>query len=331
MSGIDRRTAAPPHRCTAIVSHSDCLGHNTGPGHPENARRLQAVLEAIESLEAEAGERLVRMEGRHAVEDELLLAHPPDHVELIREVAKRATEADTLLAIDPDTVVSLGSWDAALAAVGCLLTAVDAVLAGEARNAFCPVRPPGHHATAQRAMGFCLFNNVAIAARYARERGVHRALIVDWDVHHGNGTEAIFYEDPQTFYLSMHQSPHYPGTGAASDRGRGAGAGTTLNLPVPPGLPPEQYIDELRSGIEAALSGFSPDIVFVSAGFDAAYGDPLAGLTLRPEDYHYLTRFLMEVAGEHCDDRLISVLEGGYNLEMLASCAAAHVRALMAA
>lgn len=321
----DRR---PP---TAIVSHPDCSGHDTGPGHPENARRLQAVLEALERLEAEAGERLVRMEGRHALEDELLLAHPPDHVQLIKEVARRAKETDSLMAIDPDTVVSPGSWDAALAAVGCLLTAADTVLAGDARNAFCPVRPPGHHATAQRAMGFCLFNNVAIAALYARERGAARALIIDWDVHHGNGTEAIFFEDPQSFYLSMHQSPHYPGTGAASDRGRGAGAGTTLNLPVPPGLPPERYTAELRSGIEAALSDFSPDIVFVSAGFDAAYGDPLAGLTLRPEDYHSLTGYLMDAADAHCDGRLISVLEGGYNLDMLASCAAEHVRALSAA
>jgi acetoin utilization deacetylase AcuC-like enzyme len=225
-------------------------------------------------------------------------------------------------------VVSPGSWEAALAAAGSAPTAIDAVLDAEVRNAFCLVRPPGHHATVHRAMGFCLFNNIAVGARYAQSRGVKRVLIVDWDVHHGNGTEEIFDEDPDVFYLSMHQSPHYPGTGLSTHHGRGSGQGATLNLPVPPGLPAERYVSELTTGLERAVEDFAPDLVLISAGFDAAAGDPLAGLTLRPADYHTLTERVMEVAARQCDDRLVSMLEGGYDLDMLATCGLEHVRAL---
>ncbi len=179
-------------------------------------------------------------------------------------------------------------------------------------------------------MGFCLFNNVAIGVRYAQAKGLARALIVDWDVHHGNGTEAIFYDDPDVYYLSMHQWPHYPGTGAAADRGRGAGLGRTLNLPVPPGLPAERYVQELSTGLETALAEFTPDVLFGSAGFDAARGDPLAGLTLEPAAYARLTRRLTEAAARRCRGRIVSVLEGGYHPERLSECAVAHVRALAA-
>jgi acetoin utilization deacetylase AcuC-like enzyme len=315
---------------TVVVSHPDCIRHDTGPGHPESARRLDALLAAVdETIRGGAAERIVRVEARRATDEELGLVHPEPHIRLIRETARRASERRGLIHLDPDTVVSPGSWDAATAAAGAVLTAVDALLDGPADHAFCAVRPPGHHATADRAMGFCLFNNVAIGVRYAQGKGLRRALIVDWDVHHGNGTEAIFYADPDVYYLSMHQSPHYPGTGAATDRGRGAGEGTTLNLPVPPGLPAERYVAELLTGLETALADLGlPDIVFVSAGFDAARGDPLAGLTLEPADYDRLTRRLVDAAETCCRGRIVSVLEGGYDLRLLAECALAHLRAL---
>jgi acetoin utilization deacetylase AcuC-like enzyme len=289
---------------------------------------LRALLGALETELGDLDGRVTRLEGRHATEAELRLVHPEAHVDRIREAVGQATDNDCLIHIDPDTVVSPRSWDAALAGAGTLLTAVDAILDDSAANAFCAPRPPGHHATADRAMGFCLFNNVAIGARYARERGLLRSLIVDWDVHHGNGTEAIFYEDPDAFYLSMHQSPHYPGTGHRRHRGHGPGEGANLNLPMPPGLPAQSYVDRLLAGLESALSGFKPDIIFVSAGFDAAYGDPLAGFTLTPGDYHALTLRLKEIAAEHCEGRLISALEGGYEPDMLADCGLAHIRAL---
>jgi acetoin utilization deacetylase AcuC-like enzyme len=313
---------------TTIVSHPDCRGHDTGPGHPENANRLSALLSAVDHAIPDSKGRITRVRGRHATKDELALAHPDSHIELIEKAAHSASELDCLLYLDADTAVSPGSWDAALAAAGCVITAVDSLAEGSAANAFCAVRPPGHHAAADRAMGFCLFNNVAIGARYAQEKGMQQVLIIDWDVHHGNGTEAIFYADPDVFYLSMHQSPHYPGTGSGSQRGSGPGEGTTLNLPVPPGLPAQKYVDALLDGLDAALSGFKPDLIFLSSGFDAAAGDPLAGLTLTPSDYHHLTTRVLEAAQSHCGGRLISALEGGYNLDVLAACGLAHVRAL---
>jgi acetoin utilization deacetylase AcuC-like enzyme len=313
---------------TALIWSPRCVEHDTGPGHPERPQRIEALANAIERAGAELEQRLDRREARLATEEELRLVHPATHLDRMRAAAEKARESQRLVFLDPDTVVSPGSWDAALAAAGSALTAIDAILNTEVRNAFCLVRPPGHHATVHRAMGFCLFNNIAIGARYAQSRGVKRILIVDWDVHHGNGTEEIFDEDPEVFYLSMHQSPHYPGTGLSTHHGRGSGQGTTLNLPVPPGLPAERYVSELTAGLERAVEGFDPDLVLVSAGFDAAAGDPLAGLTLRPEDYHALTERVMEIAARYCDDRLVSMLEGGYDLEMLATCGLEHVRAL---
>ncbi|NIR43582.1 MAG: histone deacetylase [Gemmatimonadetes bacterium] len=313
---------------TAVFSHPDCAGHLTGPGHPERPERTSALLSAIESaLPAMCG-RVKEFEGRHATEEELALVHPEAHIERIRSKAVRAAESNSIVFIDPDTAVAPGSWDAARAAAGTVLAAVDAVASDSVANAFCVVRPPGHHATADRAMGFCLFNNVALAVRHAQRKGLDRALIVDWDVHHGNGTEAIFYEDPSVFYLSLHQAPHYPGTGSRQHRGHGAGTGTNLNLPLPPGLPAGRYVGELLTGIDAALSAFRPDIIFISAGFDAAYGDPLSGFTLTPDDFYRLTEYLKGVAEGGCDGHLVSTLEGGYNLEGLRDCGLAHLRGL---
>ena len=313
---------------TLVISNPDCADHDTGPGHPENARRLEALLAAVDKTLLESDGRIQRMSGRHATHDDLALVHPTSHIELIQEAVEQARASGSNLYLDPDTAVSPGSWEAATAAAGSVLTAIDAVLDGSAVNAFCAVRPPGHHATAERAMGFCLFNNVAIGARYAQRVDLRRALIIDWDVHHGNGTEAIFYADPDVFYLSMHQSPHYPGTGASSRRGTGPSEGTTLNLPMPPNLPAERYVEELLGGLESALSSFSPDIIFISAGFDAAYGDPLAGLTLTPLEYHRLTRHVTDIAASTCEGRVISLLEGGYDLDLLAACGLAHIHAL---
>ena len=313
---------------TLVISVPDCANHDTGPGHPENARRLEALLAAVDNTLPETRGLIQRGDGRHATHDELALAHLTSHIELIQEAARGARESGSVLFLDPDTAVSPRSWEAATAAAGSVLTAIDAVLDSSAMNAFCAVRPPGHHATAERAMGFCLFNNVAIGARYAQRVGLRRVLIIDWDVHHGNGTEEIFYADPDVFYLSMHQSPHYPGTGASSHRGTGPGEGMTLNLPVPPNLLAERYVEELLGGLESVLSDFSPDIIFISAGFDAAYGDPLAGLTLTPMEYHRLTRRVTDIAASTCNGRVISLLEGGYDLDLLAACGLAHIHAL---
>jgi len=289
---------------------------------------LEALRGAVDLAMRAAGGRIEPVQARPATEAELALVHPQAHIDVVRQAAATAARTGRLQHLDAETVVSAASWDAALAAAGTVLTAVDALAARSAENAFCLARPPGHHATADQAMGFCLFNNVAIGTRYAQSQGMPRALIVDWDVHHGNGTEAIFYEDGDVFYLSMHQSPHYPGTGHRHDRGRGAGADLTLNLPVPPGLPATHYAQELERAFDVAVARLRPDIIFISAGFDAAAGDPLAGLTLSPAEYHSLTRSLTEIAQSHCDGRLVSVLEGGYDLSNLTRCGLAHIRGL---
>jgi acetoin utilization deacetylase AcuC-like enzyme len=317
-----------PEAPTLVVYHPDCEGHDTGPGHPERADRLRALQAALDEAMPRFETRLQRVESEHAADEHLTLVHPASHVERVSQAVRRSADLGGIVHLDADTAVSPGSWEAALAAAGTVITAVDALTDGSAANAFCMARPPGHHATEDRAMGFCLFNNVAIGARYAQRVGLERALIIDWDVHHGNGTEAIFYEDPDVFYLSMHQWPHYPGTGQSVHRGHGSGDGATLNLPVPPGLPAEGYVKALLEGMETAISGFSPDIIFISAGFDAAAGDPLAGLTLRPADYHELTRKVLEIAASHCEGRVVSALEGGYDLRLLAECGLAHITAL---
>ena len=227
---------------------------------------------------------------------------------------------------DADTVASSGSWEAATAAVGCVLSAVDLSVSGVHSRSFCAVRPPGHHAVYNRAMGFCLFGNVAIAAQYARRKhGLQRILIVDWDVHHGNGTQALVQDEPDIHFVSMHQWPWYPGTGAAEDHGPHR---TVWNIPLPPGLAPHEYVDSLQRGIDAATAGFVPDLIFISAGFDSLAGDPLGGFTLEIEDFVGLTRSLMERADAWCGGRLVSSLEGGYAPDRVGSAAVAHLGTL---
>lgn len=312
-----------PISTTALLADVTVLQHQPGKGHPERPGRFEAVLHALEQSGIRS--RLLPVAARAATADELAASHTREYLALVSsEIAAGRHELST-----GDTHVSAGSHQAALRAAGGVLNAVDMVMGGSARNAFCAVRPPGHHATADRGMGFCVYNNVAVAARYAQRRhGVERVLIVDWDVHHGNGTQDIFYEDGSVFFFSTHQSPWYPGTGAANETGEGAGAGTTLNRPFPARSGREQIVGAFQRDLLSAAAHFRPDLVLVSAGFDSRLGDPLGQFTLQDPDFAELTRVMLEIADKHAKGRLVSVLEGGYNLSGLASAATAHVRAL---
>lgn len=313
---------------TAIYHHPACARHDTGWRHPEHQGRLRAVTSALEKALPALSPDAEPVLGSPIDPARIELAHTRKHVERVRSAAATALAEGRIVSLDADTVLSGASWEAATAAAGCLVDAVEAVVGERYANAFCVVRPPGHHATASRAMGFCLLNSVAIAARHALEsRLASRVLIVDWDVHHGNGTQDIFYRDPDVFYLSMHQSPFYPGTGAREERGEGPGEGTTLNLPLPPGLPPERYVDELLAAMESAAS-FDPDLVLISAGFDAGAEDVLGGFTLREEHFCRLTSELARLTRSSAAGRIVSALEGGYNPEELGRNVVAHIEAL---
>ena len=306
----------------AFISHSDCGRHDTGWGHPEHVGRLRTVTRALRE-EPELFGALLHVEGRHASDAELALAHDPGYVAAVREAAERGGAR-----LDADTVVSEGSWDAAAAGAGSVLDGVDMVFDGRARRAFAAVRPPGHHALRAAGMGFCLFGNVALAAHYARARhGAERVLIVDWDVHHGNGTQALVEHDPRIRFVSMHQWPWYPGTGAAEDRGPHR---SVWNIPMAAALPPERYVEALEWGIEAATAdGWRPDLVLLSAGFDSLRGDPLGGFTLELEHVDGLTRGLVARAESWCGGRLVSALEGGYAPQRVGEACVAHMRAML--
>ena len=304
----------------AFISHSDCGRHDTGWGHPEHVGRIRAIPRALRD-DPELFQALLHTEGRRATEDEIALAHDRAYIASVRQVAAAGGGR-----LDADTVASEGSWDAATAGLGCVLDAVDMAMDGRAIRSFSAVRPPGHHALRDRAMGFCLFGNVAIAAHYARSRhGVERVLIVDWDVHHGNGTQALVEHERNIHFISMHQWPWYPGTGAAADRGPHH---SVWNVPMRASLSPAEYMDALRRAVDDATEGFTPDLVVISAGFDSLRGDPLGGFTLEIGDFVQLTTELVQRAGAWCDGRVVSVLEGGYAPERVAQASVAHMRAL---
>ena len=309
--------------------HPSAVLHDTGWGHPEHQGRLRAVASALkEDLVALHG-RVVQAAPETARQRDVALVHSGALVETVREAANRARERGRPVTVDADTRVSGASWEAALGTVGAGLEAVHGVAAGRFRNAFVAARPPGHHATPGRAMGFCLFNNIAVAAASLRARGeAERVLIVDWDVHHGNGTQDIFYEDPAVFFLSMHQHPLFPGTGGAAERGRGAGEGTTLNLPMPAGLPAARYVETLLDGLDRALEDFEPDLTLISAGFDAGAEDPLGGFTLLPSDFDTLTHEVVGRTRATAGNRVVSSLEGGYNPDELGRNVVSHLTAL---
>lgn len=308
---------------TALITHPACLSHETGAYHPECPDRLRAVLAALETPEFAD---LLREPAPHATVEQLTRVHPADYVEAILSI--RPAEGE-LVQLDADTAMSAGSAEAVLRATGAAVAAVDAVMEGWARAAFAAVRPPGHHAEPARPMGFCLFNSAAVAALHARARwGAQRVAVVDFDVHHGNGTQAMFAADADLFYASSHQHPCYPGTGQAWERGM---ANNIVNAPLRPGSGSAAFRSVWADTILPELDRFAPDLLIVSAGFDAHKADPLAQLRIETADFAWITRELMCITAKHCGGRLVSVLEGGYDLEALAASVAAHVRTLMQA
>ncbi|MEZ5853918.1 MAG: histone deacetylase family protein [Hyphomicrobiaceae bacterium] len=308
---------------TLLITHPAFANHDTGPGHPERAARMAAVDRVLQGPEYAA---LNRAEApiRADAADAIAAAHGKAFYDLVASASIEA--ADGPVRFDPDTVMSAGSWEAAQRAVGAGLLAVDEVIAGRARNAFCQVRPPGHHAEAQRAMGFCFFNSIAIAAHYARARhGLERVAVVDFDVHHGNGTQDIFWDDKDLMLGSTHQMPLYPGTGALSE----TGVGNIWNAPLRPGDGGEAFREAFESRILPALDDFRPDLILVSAGFDAHRDDPLANLMLDETDFAWVTEQLAAAADRLTGGRLVSMLEGGYDLNALGRSVGAHVSVLM--
>lgn len=309
---------------TALIHHPIYAKHDTGIGHPETADRYRVVIDAIKG-DADLNKDLVEIQAEKAPQGIVQAAHTKEHFKRVE-----GAFANGLDRLDADTVISMQSFDASLFAAGGAITAVDAVMQGDARNAFVAVRPPGHHATAEHAMGFCLFNNVAVAARYAQNkyREIERVAIIDWDVHHGNGTQGIFYSDSSVFFFSMHQYPWYPGTGSRGETGQGKGLGATLNLPMRAFAKSKDQLSAFDAAIEEISGKLRPDMIFISAGFDAHLTDPLGQLQLEDRDFEAMTRTVMQWADEACGGRVVSCLEGGYNLDTLGETAASHVRVL---
>ncbi len=310
---------------TLLIAPESSRDHRTPHGHPERVERFEAVLRALGSSGL-AG-RMQSGDCEEASFDTLRLCHRADYIELV----EREIGAGNRMLSTGDTHVGNGSLSAARMAVGAVCSAVDSVLTGPVKQAFCSLRPPGHHARPQQGMGFCVFNNVAIGARNAIKRhGLQRVLIVDWDVHHGNGTQDIFYEDPSVLFFSTHQSPWYPGTGMRDETGEGAGADTTINCPFPAHTGREEIFGAFRDRLLPAAEAFAPELVMISAGFDSRLGDPLGQFRLADGDFAELTNLLQDLADRHADGRLVSALEGGYSLAGLASSVESHVGALLA-
>ena len=311
---------------TGLVYHPQYLEHDMGYGHPEAPQRLRAILARLE--ETGLLPSLIRIDPKPATDDWITQVHTTAYVKALHARAPKQGH----VSLDPDTSMSPGSLGAAYLAVGGVLAAVDAIMDKRVDNAFCAVRPPGHHAEADHAMGFCLINNVAVAARYFQKRhGLEKIAVVDWDVHHGNGTQHAFYEDPTVFFFSTHQYPWYPGTGGVDERGSGKGEGYTLNVPLPAGKGDAEYLEVFNRILRPALKAYRPDAVIISAGFDAHRDDPLAGMNLTEQGYRALTKVVKEIAGEHAQGRVLSCLEGGYNLAALAASVEGHLRVLQEA
>ena len=309
---------------TALVHHPIYEKHNTGPGHPETSERYRRVIDSLKG-DTQLWASLNEISPGKASQGVVQAAHGKEHYKRVE-----GAFANGLDRLDADTVISMQSFDASLYAAGGAVTAVDAVMQGEADNAFVAVRPPGHHATAERAMGFCLFNNVAVAARYSQNKykDVERVAIIDWDVHHGNGTQGIFYSDPSVFFFSMHQYPWYPGTGARGETGQGRGLGSTLNVPMRAFTKAADQLSTFEAAVEEMAAKITPDIIFISAGFDAHLTDPLGQLQLEDKDFNAMTRVVKEWAAEACGGRVVSCMEGGYNLETLGETVRSHVAEL---
>lgn len=308
---------------TLYYSHPDFLSHDTGIGHPECADRLRSISNALDKPEFSS---LVRIEPslNNDTRQKIELIHPPQFIDSILN----AVPKQDFHALDSDTILSPGSGNAALRAVSAVCDAVDKIVSGDADNAFCAIRPPGHHAEPRRAMGFCLFNNIAITAEYARSKyKIERVAIVDFDVHHGNGTQAAFYQQPNVLYASTHEMPNYPGTGYPTE----TGAGNIINVPLAPFSTGIEFREKISTIILPALNKFKPELLLISAGFDAHKDDPLASIMLEKEDYAWITGKLMKIADAYCEGRIISALEGGYHLDALAASVAAHVAVLLQA
>jgi len=308
------------HRVTTTYYHHDIfVEHLTPPGHPERPERLRAITEA---LAGDAFDALDRQQAPLGDEATLLYAHPEEHIAAL----EAAIPEEGIARVDPETSASPKSWESVLHAVGAANAAVDVVFSGTSDNAFVAARPPGHHAEKTRSMGFCLVNNAAIAARHAQKaHGAERIAIIDWDVHHGNGTQDIFYEDQSVLYASTHQMPLYPGSGALSEEG----VGNIFNAPLSPDSGGETFRDAFKQRILPAVEDFQPDLIIISAGFDAHYRDPLAQINLVEEDFDWATGRIMDLANRYCDNRLVSLLEGGYDLTGLADSTSAHGKRLM--
>ncbi len=320
---------------TALIYDPIFLEHITPPKHPERPQRLEMAIKVLEALGWLQRDGLVNIPPREATEDELATVHDRAYIRQVKEVAEEVAREEQqggrkTRFFATDTYISAQSYAVAIKAAGAPLTAIDAIMSGEVDNAYCLVRPPGHHALPDEAMGFCLFNNVAIAAQYALDRhGLERVMIIDYDVHHGNGIQDIFYTDPRVLYFSVHQAPFYPGTGHSDELGEGAGLGTTINVPLPATVGYEVYEPVFRQVMAHAADRFDPQLILVSAGFDAHWNDPLGQMNLSTAGFAQLTKLIIDLAQTLCNGRLVIVQEGGYNLDVMGACVATCINLLL--